>query len=146
METKIVNLFDVKIKLRKPELIKEKIMEYTLSTETPTFRGLLIYLNITDLDWKRLIDMVQTGDKKAEMTYRYINTYKNLLIEKMESYMIYQEAHPDLKDRKFVNYKNYEYMLNRMNVVTYETSQERKELNSLENESGNKISFNGQST
>lgn len=140
---KIDTLFAGSVRLKDIEWVKEKITNYVATNQTPTFRGLLAYMDVTSKDLKEFMVDVDNGDKKALVTFRILERFKRRIEAKIEEWLTYQSIHPDIQD-KYVNYKALQWILERNNPAEFKLTSERKakeEVKELKNESGFSLKY-----
>ena len=97
----------------------EKLKQYREGTKFETYRGFCLYVGFTPDKLRKLIAKANSGeDRNAEKIWELLEYYKMVLEVKMEEYLLYQSAHPDLEG-KVVDYKQLQFLLAKSSPTHY---------------------------
>lgn len=69
----------------------EKLAKYKQEEQKPTFRGFLLYCNITSEELNILKEEVEINNKVAKKIFKLLETYKTELEVAMEKMLIYDK-------------------------------------------------------
>lgn len=100
--------------------VKSKLEEYVKSCKFQTFKGALLYIGLYGEALDNIRIGAENGNRAAVRIMDALSRYKFALEVKMEEWLMYQGAHPDLENVKFYNFEHLKFLLRCSNRTYYD--------------------------
>lgn len=117
-----------RLKLDTIDKLKQKLLDYKRECHgLMTFRGFLAFCEINTRVMKDLLTQVAIEEDqevygKYSKIYDWLENIKLKFEAHLESYLIYQRQHPDLKNQEYFNYDNIKFILKSSNKSVYDSA------------------------